>query len=331
MPDIVLHHYPRSPNSEKVRLALRLKKIPFTTLPVSSIPPRPATSTLTRGYRRIPVLQIDENLYCDSALILEELERRFPDPSLTATHGDSSTAALARMIGFWISGSVSKSFIGVLPWEHMPEELRNDRAELFGNGMFKDLETLKSNRPYAREQLQLHVSLIENILSDGRAWILSKPNPLESAFPTHADIHAAMVVWWISNLPEKEWLTLDTFPHVTAWFARLYALAEEGGIPSEGVRTITDEEALKIALKFRENPVLAWPEGLSTEDPNDPLKKHPGMRVRISSDDAPSSSVEGLLVAVGLDRVAITGSDRETGLETFIHFPRLGYRITPFP
>ncbi len=37
---------------------------------------------LTGGYRRIPALQIGADIYCDTALILSELDRRYPDRAL---------------------------------------------------------------------------------------------------------------------------------------------------------------------------------------------------------------------------------------------------------
>jgi glutathione S-transferase len=33
---------------------------------------------LTGGYRKTPVLQIDADIYCDTQLILREIERRAP-------------------------------------------------------------------------------------------------------------------------------------------------------------------------------------------------------------------------------------------------------------
>ena len=44
--------------------------------------PKPDLTALTGGYRKTPVLQIDADIYCDSQLIMRELERRHPSPSL---------------------------------------------------------------------------------------------------------------------------------------------------------------------------------------------------------------------------------------------------------
>jgi glutathione S-transferase len=42
--------------------------------------PKPDLVPLTGGYRRIPVMQIGADVFCDSQVILAEIERRHPEP-----------------------------------------------------------------------------------------------------------------------------------------------------------------------------------------------------------------------------------------------------------
>ncbi|KAI8811135.1 thioredoxin-like protein [Cladochytrium replicatum] len=326
---VVLHHYPASPFAEKIRLALRLKKIPFVTLPVSDVPPRPATFALTGGFRRIPVLQIDGNIYCDSALILDELDRRFPETTLTPTRQDGASEALSRILGFWTDGPVFKNVSATIPWENTPESFRKDRASLFMGKPDIDVKRAKSGRPFLREQLKLHINLLESVLADGRRWILSRPGAPETEGPTLADVHCAMGPWFINVLPEKVWFTKEAYPKTTDWYARLYKLAADGGIPKAGVGKITEAEALELARK--QGGKLDWPIGLGAEDPNDPVKRMPGIPVRVASEDAPALGIEGVLVAMGPNRVAIRRKDDATSIETVVHFPRIGYLIAPKP
>ena len=79
---IILHHFDQSPFSEKVRLVFGLKNIAWTSVRISRIMPRPDLMPMTGGYRRTPVLQIGADIYCDTQVILRELERRFPEPTL---------------------------------------------------------------------------------------------------------------------------------------------------------------------------------------------------------------------------------------------------------
>ena len=58
MTDIILHHYPTSPFSEKVRLVLGYKKLAWKSVIIPSIMPKPDVIALTGGYRKTPFLQI---------------------------------------------------------------------------------------------------------------------------------------------------------------------------------------------------------------------------------------------------------------------------------
>ena len=81
MTDIILHHYETSPYSEKVRLGFGLKGLAWQSVEIPAIMPKPDLTALTGGYRKTPVLQIGADIYCDSQLIMCELERRHPTPS----------------------------------------------------------------------------------------------------------------------------------------------------------------------------------------------------------------------------------------------------------
>ena len=94
MTDIILHHYDTSPYSEKVRTGLGLKGLAWASVELPVIMPKPNLTALTGGYRKTPVLQIGADIYCDSQLIMRELERRYPTPSFyPAGHGAADALA----------------------------------------------------------------------------------------------------------------------------------------------------------------------------------------------------------------------------------------------
>jgi len=80
--EIILHHYPASPFSEKVLLMFGIKGLAWGSVIQPVIMPKPDLIPLTGGYRRIPVMQIGADVYCDTQVILAELERRYPSPSV---------------------------------------------------------------------------------------------------------------------------------------------------------------------------------------------------------------------------------------------------------
>jgi glutathione S-transferase len=66
------------PIRRKFGLILVSKALPWGSVEVPVIMPKPDLTALTRGYRKTPVLQIGADIYCDSQLIMHELERLHP-------------------------------------------------------------------------------------------------------------------------------------------------------------------------------------------------------------------------------------------------------------
>ena len=80
--ELILHHYDFSSYSEKVRLVLGLKGLSWRSVDIPPVLPKPDYMPLTGGYRRAPALQLGADVFCDSKRIIEELERRFSEPSI---------------------------------------------------------------------------------------------------------------------------------------------------------------------------------------------------------------------------------------------------------
>jgi glutathione S-transferase len=78
MADIILHHYPTSPYAEKTRLAFGIKGLTWKSVIIPNIMPKPDLMPLTGGYRKTPVMQIGADIFCDTQIIMRELDRRFP-------------------------------------------------------------------------------------------------------------------------------------------------------------------------------------------------------------------------------------------------------------
>ena len=102
MQDLILHHYPESPFSEKVRLILGHKKLAWRSVRVPSVLPKPDVQALTGGYRRTPFLQVGADIYCDTALICDVLEHRQPLPSLYPP----AQKGMARILAQWADSTL---------------------------------------------------------------------------------------------------------------------------------------------------------------------------------------------------------------------------------
>ena len=96
MHEIILHHYDMSPFARKVRLMFGLKGLPWRSVQIPIVMPKPDLTELTGGYRRTPVLQIGADIYCDTKMCARLLERLHPVPSLFPNGDEASVWGLSR-------------------------------------------------------------------------------------------------------------------------------------------------------------------------------------------------------------------------------------------
>src|SRR4029453_15738602 len=80
MSQVILHQNPLSLSAEKIRRIVAYKKIPWRSVEQPMMAPKPDLTALTGGYRRIPVLQIGSDVYCDTECIVRRLERLHAEP-----------------------------------------------------------------------------------------------------------------------------------------------------------------------------------------------------------------------------------------------------------
>jgi glutathione S-transferase len=301
--EIIFHNYPSSPFSEKVRVAFGIKSLSWRSVIQPVIMPKPDLIPLTGGYRKIPVMQIGADVYCDSQIILRELERRYPAPSLAPQNAGAGYA-----LGFWADRQIFQAAVAIIFGElgdKVPEAFKKDRAAMSGGGF--DSNALKAAAPLMRDVYRAHTSFLEDQLADGRAfWGGDKPGL--------ADIHAFMNPWFIANaLPHRAGDTLEEFPNVRAWFERVKAI--EHGVSTD----MTPGEALAVAK-------AATSDAKEAVDPHDPNGRKPGDRVVVSADDYGRDPIAGTLVFANAHEIAIRREAPEVG-EVVMHFPRAGFRV----
>src|ERR1700722_9724025 len=123
--EIILHNFATSPFSEKVRLVFGMKGLAWRWVEIPSLLPKPDFVPLTGGYRKTPAMQIGADIYCDTQLIIRELERRHPNPSVFP-HGKGMPYAL----GFWADRLFFMASVPIIFGEigHMvPEAFKKNR------------------------------------------------------------------------------------------------------------------------------------------------------------------------------------------------------------
>jgi glutathione S-transferase len=305
MTDVILHHYPLSPYAEKVRKALGIKRLAWRSVTIPVIMPKPDLTALTGGYRKTPVMQIGADIYCDSQLILRELERRFPEPSLYR----GSDAGTANALSFYLDRTLFSPVVGMtfgLSPKSLPEGFAEDRAKLMGREL--NLERLKQAVPMLLDQLRPQFAWIEAMLVDGRAYLCGE-------HPTTVDCSAYQLCWFITTNVSGATPPLGELPKVHAWMQRMQRIGH--GTPTD----MDSKEALAIAT-------AATPQVEERSDANDPFGRKTGMRVQVAPDDIGRDPVVGELVALSTYEVVIKRTDPQVG-EVAVHFPRAGFVIQP--
>ena len=302
---IILHHFEKSPFSEKVRVVFGLKNIAWTSVLISRIMPRPDLMSMTGGYRRTPVMQIGADIYCDSQIIIRELERRFPELSLFPNGNEGIAWATA----MWTDRSFFQNTVNLVFGslaDQVPQDFIADREQLRGAKF--DVAAMTAAIPQMRDQFRAHLHWIEAQLGDGRPW-------LGGDKPGLYDVNAYMNVWYVrGNLPNADEMFAEC-GRTRVWEARLRSIGH--GRRAE----VSTSDALGIAAN-------ATPQTTELSDPADPNGRKPGDRVDVAPDDYGKIKVSGEIVALSPQHIAIRRHDPRAG-EVVVHFPRAGFMVFP--
>jgi len=300
MEEIILHHYDVSPFSEKIRKILALKKLAWRGVEQPIIAPKPKLTPLTGGYRKIPVLQIGADVYCDTALIARVLEERAPAPSCFPGASEGACEIIAHWADHWLfMAAIPPAIVKII--DALPAEFMKDRQAMSPGLTF---DNFKAALPDCRSRLVATFDWLDAQLR-GRDYLLGSAFSLADAACFHP-------LWFLrSDADALAWVAAR--PALKRWFDRVDAMGRGEMTP------LDPEEALAIAR----HSLPLTPEGVDGEDPNG-LK--PGDRVSVVPDDYGVEKVSGDLVRTSAQAISLRREDPSVG-EVIVHFPRVGYRI----
>ena len=190
----ILFLWSLSPWASKIVSYLALRGIPHARCEQPITQPRPDLAALGLHYRRIPVLSVGRDIYCDTLLILEKLEELYPPPPSGSAGGykqisatNPTELALEKLFEKWTDTVVFKPAAACIPTslDLMKDEgFQKDREELWGRSW--DQEAQDKLRPAGLANLRANFEFLEEVLGDGRAWVLGGR---EEEGPRLADIH----------------------------------------------------------------------------------------------------------------------------------------------
>ncbi|MCK9284709.1 MAG: glutathione S-transferase family protein [Rhodocyclaceae bacterium] len=309
MSEIILHHYAESPFAEKTRLMFGSKGLAWRSVSIPVVMPKPDLLALTGGYRRTPVMQIGSDIYCDTALIGEVIERKVPAPALFPP----AQAARARLAARWADSAL---FSAAVSYAMQPAGL----ARLFPDP--SDVETLLEDRkPFlsgGSAQVLIPPGDAASVVIGAIDWIETELGASGGAFIGGAsssilDFSLYHGFWFIHQSGLLDGLLADR-PYVAAWVERVRKIGH--GKPQD----MNAVEAIAVAASS--SPVLPEPfdsTGLDGLSPGDP--------VTVAATDYGVDPTSGRLVTATRSSVVVAREDARAG-KVHVHFPRMGFRIS---
>jgi glutathione S-transferase len=301
--DLILHHYPNSPFSEKVRLILGAKGLAWRSVHIPVVMPKPDVIALTGGYRKTPFMQVGADIYCDSALIARVLEQRQPAPTLypAAVPLAPQFAQWADFTLFWCAAAWAMQPAGAVAMLGEDAQAKMmafaaDRAQMTSS--MKRL-TLAD----ATVQLKAHLSALDAQLAQGGPYLFG-------GALTIADFSVAHCVWFIRRATPVAHI-LDPHPALLAWSDRMQAFGHATH------DELSSADAIAIAAAAAGHAETAVQPGLGFEA---------GQPVNVYATDYGSDPVAGTLVGLSAGEVVIRRSDERAGT-VHVHFPRAGFQI----
>lgn len=296
----ILHHYDMSPFAEKIRLALGLKGATWHSVQSPMVMPKPDQVELTGGYRRVPVLQLGADVYCDTHCIARVLDEALPGPALYPPGEET----LAHSLSKWSETTfmmVVLAFFGI--GDVFPEEFVEDRRKtMVPPGT--DLDQTKVILATKLMQIRANLDRLERQLSDGRPFLLGER-------PCIADLSAYHPIMFLSG-HERTTAFISDLEWLPPWQERIRAIGHGKRIEMDAREAITTAKAAEPAI-FTGDPVL--PEGIAIGTP-----------IIVLPDEYGSGNVAGTLAESGLHEIAVRRSGDRVG-EVVVHFPREEYAV----
>jgi glutathione S-transferase len=304
MTQLILHHYPMSPFAEKIRLILGFKNLHWSSVHIPSIMPKPDVMALTGGYRKTPILQVGADVYCDTALIAEELEARCALPSLYPP----GVAAASRTLAQWADSTL---FWAMIPFTMQPaglatifEGLSPEAVKAFADDRAVFRANLARMRvPDAVAAFTIYLQRLTEILG-------SQPYFFGAA-PSIADFSIYHNLWYVlRGGPVAK--VFDEYPTLTAFRERMLAFGygEPQKLDSAAAVGIAHDASAAPSTGITHNT-----HGLSL-----------GEAVVVAATDTGVDPIEGTLYGLSRDRVSIARQDARAG-HVVVHLPRLGFEL----
>ena len=311
MADLILHHYPTSPFSEKVRLILGYKQLAWKSVTIPGIMPKPDVLALTGGYRKTPFLQVGADIFCDSALIADVLEHLQPVPSLYPEPGKGLARTLAQWADSTLFWAAMAHNLGPRGAAHMFAGAPPEAAKAFSEDRKAMTGGMVRLRPAdAAAAYKSYLRRLSDML-DEQPFLLGQ-------VPCIADFSAYHPLWFTRVRTPVVADILQLTPAVLDWMDRMNAIGHGS------MEKFDAAQAIAAAAAADPMPVG---HGLLTDSTFQDEHGIPlGSRVSITAESFGPEPTEGELIAATRTHYTLSRTDERAGT-VHVHFPRIGYAM----
>ena len=299
----ILYHYPMSPFSEKLRLLLGLLNLKWGSVDVSAQPPRPGLDELVVGYRRIPVLQIGADIFCDTRIAYDALMALAPRNQMC---GPNTVTAESALIDFAEGPVFFSAISNVNRWRG----LSFLRSRLGIGGMMTFLADRYRMMGDAKVQMPSKVEAQKILLEylGTLARLLDERPYLDGPNVGYTDLSCYHPLWMTRSLDP---MAMKRWPEtVRDWFNRV------GGQGHGEHRHITQKEIEKIINESTPKPL---PRMVDSDFAY-------GQIVTVAPNDYACEAVRGLLLCASEKSIVVLNT-LASGREVHLHFPVKGFSI----
>ena len=306
MHDFILHHYDASPFAEKIRTLLGHKNAHYKVVRIPVIMPKPELVALTGGYRKTPVLQHKNHIYCDTRLMARVIDEQFAGETVFPSTLSLTANTLAQWadqhlfsVALAFSAAGFAAFRQQVP-EKFVEAFIKDRAKMSegGSGLSMEANT-------ALQLLPIYLQQMEQQLKNTGPFICGDHISI-------ADFSIYHCLWFINNNLGVSSL-LDGYQTLHQWFETMKSIGHGSQTSIDATTAIDIAHGAAKGL-FSSDDFLVV-NGVKFGD-----------RVEILPTDYGITPVTGELIVSKTDEIAIKRIDAKAG-EVYVHFPRVGYKM----
>ena len=239
MDSIILHHYPLSLFSEKVRVLLGYLGLPWQSVIIPPMMPRPHLMPLSGGYRKTPIMQIGADIFCDTEIICRTLNAMSDRADI---YGPGFNA---ERITRWADTELFKITVAL---NFRPEAIAAQMSQMSAS----DLEAFQKDRAelaggQALVSISPDAALAEfQVLMEQLSASLHEPF-LFGETPCIADFSVYHCLWFVAGNAANARL-LDPWPIVQAFVERMQAFQTSLGGSLSGIGA-RDRQVGRASLK----------------------------------------------------------------------------------